>query len=170
MKKNSLFDHTIESLDSMRKTFLEVMSAFQKIKPYYSEAESEDYLQATEKYPDPTSGKNKNDLPTRSRGKLTNQLELCTACEQCVFICPTRAIAVDFRQELLTQKRELIAFQIHHLKCIQCGLCVDYCPPESLRIQRSLGESHENVSDFVDKQELETLKSASKVQMKGGLS
>lgn len=151
MKKESYFDQLWEGLVKLRKGLKEMKAAYLKVSPFFIYPTDESNIQVTEKYPDSTSGKNKEDLASRSRGRLYNQMDQCTSCEQCVQVCPTRALTIDFSQQENSNKRSLIAFQINHLKCIQCGLCLDYCPPESLRFLKSLGNSQINNESFIEK-------------------
>lgn len=47
---------------------------------------------------------------------------LCTACEDCVLVCPTRCLAM----------RDGLPALLRPLDCISCSLCVWICPSEAL--------------------------------------
>lgn len=46
-------------------------------------------------------------------------VERCTGCRLCDYICPTEAIAIVARKAVIAEQR-----------CIGCGRCVDRCPEE----------------------------------------
>lgn len=86
----------------------------------------------TEGYPDPISSKIADDLPPRTRGFLFNNIDLCTGCEDCVRICPSRCIRVEAEQAGNSSKMWVSRFDIDFSKCVFCGLCVEVCHSESL--------------------------------------
>jgi ferredoxin len=51
--------------------------------------------------------------------------DVCTHCGMCVSICPTRALAFDFKTGKVTFTEE---------KCVACGVCIDACPPRAMEI------------------------------------
>jgi formate hydrogenlyase subunit 6/NADH:ubiquinone oxidoreductase subunit I len=63
------------------------------------------------------------ELPPQFRGKIAYDRENCTGCQQCVKICPTRAI------EFLPEERKI---KIFISRCCFCAQCVDVCPVHTL--------------------------------------
>lgn len=59
----------------------------------------------------------------RTRGHIVNDISTCTFCMLCQKKCLTKAIVV---------KRPEQIWEIDHMKCIQCGACVDACRKGSL--------------------------------------
>lgn len=62
-------------------------------------------------------------VPPQFRGKIAYDRENCTGCQQCVKICPTRAI------EFLPEERKV---KIFISRCCFCAQCVDVCPVHTL--------------------------------------
>lgn len=62
-------------------------------------------------------------LPPQFRGKIAYDRENCTGCQQCVRICPTRAI------EFLPEERKV---KIFVSRCCFCAQCVEVCPVHTL--------------------------------------
>ncbi len=60
-----------------------------------------------------------------ARGTLEFDLETCVFCNLCVRRCPTVALSCS---------REEQWFAIEQLRCIACGVCVDVCNKNSLRL------------------------------------
>ena len=48
----------------------------------------------------------------------------CAACENCVVVCPTHALAMADEKLPLTQNRAVLALPA---KCVSCGWCKDNC-------------------------------------------
>lgn len=64
----------------------------------------------------------------RTRGSVVLDNETCcTLCTLCARKCPTGAINVD---------REKRTWEIDHYKCILCGLCVEACNFNCLRMRK----------------------------------
>lgn len=51
--------------------------------------------------------------------------DACTHCGMCVSICPTKALAFDFKTSKVTFDEEM---------CVACGVCIDACPPRAMEI------------------------------------
>ena len=62
-------------------------------------------------------------VPPRFRGKIVYDRENCIGCQQCVKICPTRAI------EWLPEEKKVKVFMS---RCCFCAQCVDVCPVNTL--------------------------------------
>ncbi len=88
--------------------------------------------EVTEGYPDPISSKTADDLPTRSRGLLFNDIDRCTGCRDCEVACPSRCIRVESEPGSDPAKIWVSTFDIDFSRCIFCGLCVEACHPGSL--------------------------------------
>lgn len=88
--------------------------------------------EVTEQYPDPISSRTSDDLPARTRGLLTNNIEKCTGCRDCENVCPTQSIRVETEAGSDPSKQWVAVFDIDFSKCVFCGLCVESCQPTSL--------------------------------------
>jgi formate hydrogenlyase subunit 6/NADH:ubiquinone oxidoreductase subunit I len=88
--------------------------------------------EVTEQYPDPISSRTADDLPSRSRGLLYNDIERCTGCKECEMVCPTDCIRVETEPGSDASKIWVTTFDIDFSRCIFCGLCVEVCVPQSL--------------------------------------
>jgi len=86
----------------------------------------------TEEYPDPVSSKTDDDLPSKTRGLLENDMKKCTGCQECEKVCPTNAIEVKNELGSSESKNWVAVFNIDYGRCIFCGLCVESCQPQSL--------------------------------------
>jgi formate hydrogenlyase subunit 6/NADH:ubiquinone oxidoreductase subunit I len=62
-------------------------------------------------------------VPPKFRGKIAYDRENCIGCQQCVKICPTRAI------EWLPEEKKVKVFIS---RCCFCAQCVDICPVHTL--------------------------------------
>lgn len=64
-------------------------------------------------------------LPERTRGRIRLDMEKCTGCGVCAYICPNVAIELVTRGEKKYPK-------LDYGRCCFCTLCVDYCPRTAL--------------------------------------
>ncbi|MHA1950506.1 MAG: 4Fe-4S binding protein [Candidatus Thorarchaeota archaeon] len=69
------------------------------------------------------------EYPERTRGRHIHVRETCTACAQCVRICPVVAIRIDKEDKKFEKD---CALYFDYTRCIFCGLCVQACRFESL--------------------------------------
>lgn len=88
--------------------------------------------------------------PPRTRGRLVmprdagTQKHKCTACLICQKICPNGSIEIAVRTSAANKKE--LGDYLHHLdRCSYCGLCVEACPFDALRM------SHEHEIAVLDK-------------------
>ena len=101
--------------------------------PYLLNVNSGDLRkEVTEQYPDPVSSRTHDDLPPRTRGLLVNDIEKCTGCRECEFVCPINCIEVETEEVPDSAKVWVSVYNIDFAKCIFCGLCAESCPPSSL--------------------------------------
>ncbi len=105
--------------------------------------------EVTEGYPDPISSKTADDLPTRSRGLLFNDIDRCTGCGECEKVCPSRCIKIKDEPGADPSKLWVSVFDIDFSRCIFCGLCVEVCQPGSLAHTRQYEGAAYQVSDLV---------------------
>lgn len=90
----------------------------------------------TELYPDPVSSRGEEDLPSRTRGELVNDLSICTGCGECVSACPTQCIELVNGEKSAYGRPNVEIYNIDFSNCIQCGECVSVCEPQSLKHRR----------------------------------
>ncbi len=105
--------------------------------------------EVTEGYPDPISSKTADDLPTRSRGLLFNEIDRCTGCKACEEVCPCHCIRVEEQPGPDPSKSWVTVFDVDFSRCIFCGLCVEVCQPGSLVHTRQYEGAAYDVSDLV---------------------
>jgi len=87
---------------------------------------------AVEQYPDVISARTKEDLFPKSRGFLTNDLNLCNGCGDCVSACSVKALEMDSR--LMPDGGITVEnFRIDLGRCYSCSVCVEICPVSSLK-------------------------------------
>jgi len=92
--------------------------------------------------------------PDRNRGRVVlprdpeSGKHRCTACMSCVRICPNNSLEITTRANEATNKRELDDFTYHLDRCSFCGLCVESCMFNALKM------SHEHEIAVTDKAEL----------------
>lgn len=105
--------------------------------------------EVTEGYPDPVSSKTADDLPSRSRGLLFNDIDKCTGCGNCEKICPSDCIHIEEELGSDTTKTWVSVFDIDFSRCMFCGLCVEVCVPTSLVHTRQFENAAYDLPDLV---------------------
>ena len=69
------------------------------------------------------------EYPEATRGRHIHVRQTCTACSQCVRICPVVAITID-KEDKKYEKDCALYFD--YTRCIFCGLCVQACKFDAL--------------------------------------
>lgn len=67
-------------------------------------------------------------LPTRYRGFLHVDTDICTCCTLCETSCPIDCIVIDHGKDKDMGVRVMTRFDIDEAKCMYCGLCTEPCP------------------------------------------
>ena len=124
---DALSGYFVDGWVSVRSVFGSCLTAF----PYFFGI-GDQRKEVTEQYPDPVSSKTEDDLPPRTRGLLTNDIERCTGCRECEKICPTNCFDVETQPGPDPGKIWVSTFDIDFSRCVFCGLCVEVCLPQSL--------------------------------------
>ncbi len=69
------------------------------------------------------------EYPETTRGRHIHIRKNCTACAQCVRVCPVIAIRID-KEDKMYEKDAALYFD--YTRCIFCGLCVQSCRFDAL--------------------------------------
>jgi NADH-quinone oxidoreductase subunit I len=74
----------------------------------------------------------RRELPERSRGMLTVDMDRCIACLQCMRICPDHCISIEQEKRDFDGSGKVrpyaVGFSIDDSRCMYCSLCVEVCP------------------------------------------
>lgn len=110
--------------------------------------------------------------PARTRGRLVlprnpdNQAHRCTACLMCERICPNGSIEITVTTNEIGKR--VLQDYLHHLdRCTFCGLCVETCAFDALRMSHEHEIASRNKGDFKRHLQLEAV--ALKTEWQGGL-
>jgi len=99
-------------------------------------------------------------LPSRYRGILQVDMDICISCLACERACPIDCIKIEDvkgDRTLVTSKlnqrptpkvKYPIRFDIDIAKCMFCGLCVEPCPTGAIHHTRKFEGSVTNVADL----------------------
>ena len=68
--------------------------------------------------------------PNGFRGKLLHNIDLCTTCGTCVYVCSPAAITID------TSESDIADWDYQEDRCTFCGFCVKHCPTHALSFEK----------------------------------
>lgn len=120
-------------------------------------------MPTTVQYPDRTPVPVQETLPDGYRGRLSVNIETCTACGVCEKACPIAVIDLKGARTERKKGLTLIYFNIHHGKCMFCNLCVEVCPVDvdgetaihfTKQFEGSTYDIHSLVEEFVPAEEV----------------
>lgn len=94
-------------------------------------------------------------FPNAARVSLRNNFSECIGCHKCEEVCPTECINIiseDFPSREKAPKtskgvifeKRVTSFIIDFNKCVTCGICVQYCPTNSLNYDKSFISPRQN--------------------------
>ncbi|MFZ5472025.1 MAG: 4Fe-4S binding protein [Myxococcota bacterium] len=91
-----------------------------------------------------------NTMPSRYRGFLEVDMEICTACQACERACPINVIAIEIEKDPSNPKqRAMTRFDIDEAKCMYCGLCVEPCPTGAIQHTKEFEGAQRFLSNMV---------------------
>ena len=92
----------------------------------------------TTQYPDRAAVMVRDLIPSRYRGFLEVDMDICTACQNCERACPIQVINIDILKGdgKTVPKLRMERFDIDIGKCMYCGLCVEPCPTGAIQHTR----------------------------------
>ena len=78
----------------------------------------------------------------RGRHRLTrndNGFLSCGACYMCETVCPSKCIHIEAGEHPdLSVEKYPVVFNIDELRCVFCGLCVEACPKDAIRMDTGI--------------------------------
>jgi NADH-quinone oxidoreductase subunit I len=109
----------------------------------------------TVQYGGPEEAREKGELiqhamPSRYRGFLEVDTDICTACQACERACPINVIAIEIEKDPANPKQRVMTrFDIDEAKCMYCGLCVEPCPTGAIQHTKEFEGSQRYLSNMV---------------------
>ena len=104
----------------------------------------------TVQYPDRTEKRMADMLPTRYRGLLEVDINVCMGCLACERACPIGVIKITTDKDPTNPKQRVIAqFDIDEAKCMYCGLCAEQCPTGAIQHTREFESTRKYVDSLV---------------------
>lgn len=93
---------------------------------YYPEEQRADYA---------AGNRGKHILTQRPNGKPQ-----CIACNMCALVCPARVIEIEagFDREDPAHPKMPVRFEIDYSRCVFCGLCIEACPEDAIRMVKDV--------------------------------
>ena len=86
--------------------------------------------------------------PHGTRVAIRNNFAECTGCHECEKKCPVHCISIISENFLENDKKpktskgvlfdkKVISYKIDYAQCVNCGICIDVCPTESLSYEQN---------------------------------
>ena len=104
----------------------------------------------TTQYPDRVDRRIADTLPSRYRGLLEVDMNVCTGCMACERACPIAVIKISTDKDPSNPKQRVITqFDIDEAKCMFCGLCTEPCPTAAIQHTREFEGTMKSVENLV---------------------
>jgi formate hydrogenlyase subunit 6/NADH:ubiquinone oxidoreductase subunit I len=98
--------------------------------------------------------------PQNSRVSLRNNFAECIGCHKCEEKCPTKCISITSEDYPSKEKaprtshgvifeKRVTSFKIDFASCVNCGICVDVCPTNSLTNDKNFISPRQNEKHLV---------------------
>ena len=81
--------------------------------------------------------------PTRFRGRVTMNPEVCVGCSICSHVCPADAIRIIEKKD-----HSGYDFTIWHNSCSLCGSCRYYCPTSAITMTNDWHNAHSQAAKY----------------------
>jgi len=107
------------------------------------------------------------ELPEAERGIHELDATTCIGCASCARICPNSCIElVPYEYGNPLKNKKMVFPQIDYGRCMFCGLCVDECPVESLKMGKKVTMAGWTRQDLIKSPEKVAVKKFSKDEAK----